>query len=186
LLSIYGPKIQSVELTELSDNEDSVDSLRRSFLMTGPPIEPHESEDSLQPLPPAVTAGANVVVAWSSFLFVLLQSVCTFFTALDGLRVLIGVGALTSIIAAGKAWDKFHTDWIRVPMMGLALAGALLNLIVLMHVRYLRNRPASKWRRQPLTRGKIRKERVQLVLSLATLVLVLVEGVTHLRTFHHF
>ena len=152
--------------------------------MTSPPVKPHESEDSL-PLP-AATGGVNVVVAWSSFLFVLLQSVCTFFTALEGLRVLIGVGALTSIVGAGKFWDKFHTDWIRVPMVVFALAGALLNLIVLMHVRYLRNRPASKWRQKPLTRGKIRKERVQLVLSLATLVLVLVEEITHLRTFHHF
>jgi hypothetical protein len=152
--------------------------------MTSPPVKPHESEDSL-PLPGA-TAGVNIVVAWSSFLFVLLQSVCTFFTALDGLRVLIGVGALTSIVGAGKFWDRFHTDWIRVPMVGFALAGALLNLIVLMHVRYLRNRPASQWRQKPLTRGKIQKERVQLVLSLVTLVLVLVEEITHLRTFHHF
>jgi hypothetical protein len=152
--------------------------------MTSPPVKPNESEDSL-PLP-AVTVGVNVVVAWSSFLFVLLQSVCTFFAALDGLRVLIGLGALTSIVGAEKVWDRFHTDWIRVPMVGLALAGALLNLIVLTHVRYLRKRPASQWRQKPLTRGKIRKERLQLVLSLATLVLVLVEEIGHLRTFHHF
>jgi len=152
--------------------------------MTSYPVKPHESEDSL-PLP-AVTVGANVVVAWSSFIFILLQSVCTFFTALDGLRVLIGVGALTSIIEAGGVWDKFHTDWIRVPMVGFALAGALLNLIVLMHMRHLRNRPGSKWRQKLLTRGKIRKERVQLVLSLATLVLVLIEETMHLRTFHRF
>lgn len=157
--------------------------------MTSPPMtstsaKPRVAEDSHQP--PASTGEVNVVVAWSSFLFVLLQSVCTFFTALDGLRVLIGVGALTSIVGAGKFWDKFHTDWIRVPMVGFALAGALLNLIVLMHVRYLRNRPASQWRQKPLTRGKIQKERVQLVLSLVTLVLVLVEEITHLRTFHHF
>jgi hypothetical protein len=152
--------------------------------MTSPPVKPNESEDSL-PLP-VVTVGVNVVVAWSGFLFVLLQSVCTFFAALDGLRVLIGLGALTSIVGAENVWDRFHTDWIRVPMVGFALAGALLNLIVLMHVRYLRNRPASQWRQKPLTRGKIQKERVQLVLSLVTLVLVLVEEITHLRMFHHF
>jgi hypothetical protein len=127
---------------------------------------------------------AQGVIAWSSFFFVLLQSVCTFFTALDGLRVVIGVGALASVVEAGKVWDRFHTNWIRVPMVGLALVGALLNLAVLRRVWRLRSRPSAQWRRVPVSARKMRMERVQFVLSVITLALILVEEIMHWRTFH--
>jgi hypothetical protein len=53
-----------------------------------------------------------------------------------------------------------------------------------MHVRQLRNRPASQWRQKPLSIGQKRSELAQLVLSLATLVLIGVEEYLHL-SFHH-
>jgi cytochrome b subunit of formate dehydrogenase len=140
---------------------------------------------------PAGWAPENVVkvqsgIAWSSFVFSVLQSVCTFFAALDGLRLLIGAGALAAATQAGTRWDHFHKDWIRIPMVGFALAGALLNLLVLWQIRRLRNRPAAQWRQQPVPASKRRMERVQLVLSWITLVLIAVEEITHFRTFHRF
>ena len=147
------------------------------------PLRQVEFEDSMTRLMPE-TGRARGVIAWSSFVFVLLQSVCTFFTALDGLRLLIGVGSLAALAQAGVAWDHLHRDWIRVPMMSIALVGALLNLVTLIHIRYLRNRPASQWRQKPLTPHKIRMERVQFILSLITLALIGIEELTHLRTFH--
>jgi fumarate reductase subunit C len=123
-------------------------------------------------------------LALSSFLFVLLQSVCTFFTALDGLRLIVGVGALTSITQAGIVWDHFHSNWIRIPMVAFALAGSLLNLAILRRIRRLRNRPASQWRQKPLTPRKIRMERIQIILSWATLAFIAVEELTHFHTFH--
>ena len=79
---------------------------------------------------------------------------------------------------------RFHADAIRVPMIVIALLGSLLNLAILMHVRHLRNRPAAQWRRRSLSLREKRKELAQLVLSLATLVLVGVEEYLHL-SFHH-
>jgi hypothetical protein len=146
-------------------------------------VEPLESTGPL----PEIKGGPEKfqgVLALSSFLFVLLQSVCTFFTALDGLRLIIGVGSLTSIIQAGIIWDHFHTDWIRIPMMGFALAGSLLNLAILRRIRRLRNHPAAQWRQKPLSPRKVRMERIQLILSWITLALMAVEEVTHLHTFH--
>jgi hypothetical protein len=146
-------------------------------------VEPLESTGPL----PEIKGGPEKVqgiIAFSSFLFVLLQSVCTFFTALDGLRLIIGVGSLTSIIQAGIIWDHFHTDWIRIPMMGFALAGSLLNLAILRRIRRLRNHPAAQWRQKPLSPRKVRMERIQLILSWITLALMAVEEVTHLHTFH--
>jgi hypothetical protein len=125
-------------------------------------------------------------IAWSSFVFSVLQSVCTFFAALDGLRLVIGAGALAAATQAGVRWDHLHQNWIRIPMVAFALAGALLNLVILWQIWRLRNRPAAQWRRKPVPASKIRMERVQFVLSWITLVLIGVEEVTHFRTFHHF
>jgi len=144
-----------------------------------------ESDDGLSRVMPSEFGKAQGVIGWSSLLFAVLQSVCSFFVALDGLRFLIGVGALAGVVAAGERWDRLHADWIRVPMIVLSLAGALLNLTVLLHVRHLRRRPAAQWRVRPLTPRKLRAERVQLVLSVVTLVLVAVEEVGHWHTFHH-
>ncbi|MGA7157716.1 MAG: hypothetical protein WBY53_12755 [Acidobacteriaceae bacterium] len=129
-----------------------------------------------------VTGGA---IAWSSFFFALLQSICTFFVAVNGLRLLLGVGALA--ISAGFAadLDRFHHSWIRVPMIALALGGSLLNIVILIQIRVLRNRPSSKWRQVALTSGKIRMERMQWLLSIATIGLVVVEEYLHLRITGH-
>jgi hypothetical protein len=147
--------------------------------------KPRESESSQSRLIPVETGTAKGVIAWSSFFFALLQSICTFFAAVDGLRLVIGIGSLATSTWIGAALDRFHSDWIRVPMMGLALLGALLNLAVLAQVRYLRNRPASRWRQEPLSQHKIRMARVQLALSLATLALVGIEEYLHLQLRGH-
>jgi hypothetical protein len=125
-------------------------------------------------------------IVWSSFIFSVLQSVCTFFAGLAGLRLLIGAGALAAITQAGIVWDHFHTDWIRIPMVGFALGGSLLNLVILWQIRRLRNRPAAQWRRGSVPAPKLRMERVQFLLSWITLLLVGLEEITHFRTFHHF
>jgi hypothetical protein len=152
--------------------------------MTSARAELDEAEDALSRVKPSETGKVQGVIAWSSLLFAVLQSVCSFFVALDGLRLVIGVGALASVAGAGEQWDRLHTDWVRVPMVALAVAGALLNLTVLLHVRHLRSRPSARWRQRPLTSRKIRMERVQLLLSVVTLVLVAVEEISHWHTFH--
>jgi len=52
-------------------------------------------------------------------------------------------------------------------------------LYTLWNVRRLRNRPAAQWRRVPLTAKKKASERLQLILSIVTLVLLAAEWITH-------
>jgi len=73
---------------------------------------------------------------------------------------------------------------IRIPMIGLALLGSLLNLAILMQIRRLRRRPASQWRQKPLSAHKIRMERMQWILSTATLVLIGIEEFQHFHQLH--
>ena len=143
------------------------------------------SPEKTQPHTLQVSPTAAKGIAWSSMCFALLQSICTFFAAVDGLRVAIGIGTLSISAWMGSALDRFHTDWVRVPMITFALFGALLNLVILAQVRHLRSRPASQWRIAPLSTKKIWTERLQFTLSLATLVLVGIEEYLHLHLFSH-
>jgi len=154
--------------------------------MTSSPYtaKPKTPEGKLTKWMPTETGSAQGVIAWSSLCFALLQSICTFFAALDGLRLAIGVGSLAFAASAGATLDKFHANQIRIPMIVIALLGSLLNLVVLAHIRRLRKRPASQWRQVPLSAHRRRMERVQLIVSYVTLLLVGIEEFLHFRTFH--
>lgn len=124
-------------------------------------------------------------IALSSLLFAILQSICTFFAALDGLRLGIGISSLVLAASTAKAIDSIHVDWLRVPMVCAALIGSILNLIVFWQIRRLRARPAAKWRQAPLRPRKLRTERLQFILSIATLLLIGLEERQHLIWLHH-
>ena len=119
------------------------------------------------------------IINWSSFIFALLQSICSAIIAISGLRVVIGLGALAAAAGVNAPARGFHADAIRIPMMALSLVGALVNLYLLWHVRRLRNRPAARWRQKPITPRKGNSELLQFVLSTLTLILLAAEWLTH-------
>jgi hypothetical protein len=123
------------------------------------------------------------LINWSALFFAVLQSVCSAFIALNGVRLLIGVGAFAAASGALKLADRMHIDAIRIPMMLLALAGSLLNLVVLWQVWRLRKRPASAWRQTAVPKRKLASEWLQFILSILTLVLLAAEFVAH-RLLH--
>ena len=120
------------------------------------------------------------LIALSSFFFVLLQSACTAFIAISGLRLLIGLGSLAAASSGLKFLASIHADRIRIPMLLLAVAGSFINLYAIQRTRSLRARPSSAWRMLPLTPEKRRSESIQIVLAIATLLLVAAEEALHL------
>ncbi|HEX8925391.1 MAG TPA: hypothetical protein VF786_06335 [Terriglobales bacterium] len=145
-----------------------------------------ESLNLSSPADPSTGARtAFQVIAWSSLLFALLQSICTFFAALNGLRVGIGVSSLVLAASTAATIDSFHVDWLRIPMIVLALAGSVLNVLVIAQMRRLRARPSAQWRRSPSVPRKSRSEWTQLGLSVATLILIALEERQHLIWLHH-
>ena len=137
------------------------------------------------------TAAAQAVsrfkwIGWSSLFLAVVQSVCTIFVALSGLRLLLGAATFGAAIGVMKFADKrIHIDAVRIPMVLFALAGAVFNLVALWQVRRLRGRAASAWRQKSVSRSKFASERVQLALSVLTLILLAVESYYHLRNTHH-
>ncbi len=124
----------------------------------------------------AVSIGAVIVA--------LLQSLCTAVLTINGIRVAIGLAAL----AAGSIWEPvraFHRDAIRIPMLIVAVAGAVVNLAVLAWVWRLRARPEAQWRRSEISRKQRRSERLQVAMAVLTLVLVGAETWAHAILHRH-
>lgn len=118
------------------------------------------------------------VLSGASVLMALLQSLCTAILTINSIRLGIGLAALAAGSIAAPLLS-FHRDAIRIPMLWLAVAGAVVNLAVLFWIWHLRARPESQWRRQEISKKQRRSERVQLVLSIVTLALVALEIWTH-------
>lgn len=134
---------------------------------------------------PSLSAAPSLPVSpklinFSALFFAVLQSVCSAFIALNGVRLLIGVGAFAAASGALKLADRMHVAAIRIPMMLLALGGSVLNLVVLWQIWRLRRRPASAWRQQPVSKQKRMSEWLQFTLSVLTLFLLATEFVAHL------
>lgn len=146
---------------------------------------PIQEQNQRPPSPNSESAGVfgglrqMRTIGWTSAMFALLQSLCTAVLTISGIRVAIGLSALAAasgIYAPAKGW---HQDAIRIPMLILATAGALVNLAVLAWIRHLRNRPSAQWRRRELTTKQKRSERLQVALAIITLALVGLETWTH-------
>lgn len=125
-------------------------------------------------------------VAFTSFLFVLLQSVCAAVMAISGLRLVIGLTSLAAASLLPSFFFILHEPRFRIPMLAVAVLGSAVNLFVLWRIRTLRARPASQWRIQPPTTAQKRSETAQFAISLVTLGLVIVESVLHHRLHGSF
>jgi hypothetical protein len=137
------------------------------------------SPDPLSKAAPEPPVGGRKWVGWTSLVIAVLQSACTAVIAISGVRVVIGLTALAAAAGVNAPARGFHSDAIRIPMMILAFCGAVVNLYVIGRIRRLRARPASQWRQTPVPPSKLRSERLQIALSVITLLLLLAEWVTH-------
>jgi len=122
---------------------------------------------------------------WTAIGFAVLQSICALAVTLATAGTLISISLLSAFSGLMRVAVSFHADWIRLPMLGIALAGALLNLWVLARLRRLRANPASAWRRKPADHAQLHREKIQLAVALATLALVAIEACLHFHYHGH-
>lgn len=120
------------------------------------------------------------VLTGASLLMAVLQSVCTAVLTISGIRLAIG---LTAFALAGSVYAPvrlFHQDALRIPMLTLAVAGSIVDLAVLAWMRHLRARPSAQWRKRELSGKEKRSQRLQVALSILTLILVALESWAHI------
>lgn len=124
--------------------------------------------------------GRGLAVGLTSLFFILLQSACTAFMAVSGLRLLIGIGSLAAATTGLRFMAELHGTAIRIPMEAVAIIGSVVNLYAIWRIRNLRARPASQWRVRPATPKQRRSESWQIGLAVLTLLLVAVEWGFHI------
>jgi hypothetical protein len=145
----------------------------------------HTQSDASPTVPGTKSAApSGHLISWASLAFALLQSLCTAVIAVSGIRVAIGLTALAAAAGVDVPAKGWHADAIRIPMMLFALLGACVNLYIVGRIRRLRARPSSQWRQTPVPKSKLNSERLQIALSVITLLLLLAEWVTH-PMIHH-
>lgn len=118
-------------------------------------------------------------VSWASLLVALAQSLCTAVLTISGIRVAIGLSALAAASGIYAPAKGFHQDAIRIPMLILAAAGAVVNLAVVFWIWHLRSRPSAQWRKRELSPKEKRSEKLQVAMAILTLILVGLETWTH-------
>ena len=89
---------------------------------------------------PKHSEGRSLAVGLTSLFFILLQSACTAFMAISGLRLLIGIGSLAAATAGMKFLATLHGAALRIPMELFAIAGSVVNLYAVRRVRKLRHK----------------------------------------------
>jgi hypothetical protein len=120
----------------------------------------------------------GVLIGWASLALAAVQAICAAAVALSGVRVLLGMTSLMAAGAVGPA-QGFHRNALRIPILWFAGILAALNLLLLWNENRIRRNPSAQWRLQPLTSSQRRGRWVQLATSIATLLLILAEVVTH-------
>jgi hypothetical protein len=72
-----------------------------------------------------------------------------------------------------------HADIIRIPVLLVSAAAAVIMLAVLWNSWRARNRPAARWRKKPMTLREKFSFAITLVASVLTVALVVGEVIEH-------
>ncbi len=133
-----------------------------------------EARSATQSAPLPSTSG-SVLAGMSALTFAVIEGVCAGLVLLKGVALFSGLIALMA--AGASSW--MHSDPVRVPLMVLAGAAALLNLYVIGNGWRLRRSPAAAWRVRALTAAERRRAGFVVAASLFTLALIAAEVYGH-------
>ena len=121
------------------------------------------------------------VIGLTSLFFILLQSACTAFMAISGLRLLIGIGSLAAATTGMNLLASIHGGAIRIPMEIVAVAGSVINLLCDMARKVVARPTFFSMASRSSASNTRRAEWIQVALAILTLVLVAIEWVIHIR-----
>lgn len=108
----------------------------------------------------------------------LMEAACIFFVSVYGLATSLGLGALA--ITWGS---EVHSAPVRLPLLAVATAGALLSLWLVWNRWRLRSAPAARWRKKPLSRRE--RLRISFILAVSVLTLLVVGRELYLHHVQH-
>mgnify|MGYP001094563990 CR=1 FL=1 len=116
--------------------------------------------------------------------FALLGAPCAMAAALGPVAVVMGIGSVSVASATHLQIELFDMPWVRLPMLALALLGAVANLAAVFHARRIR-RELPQGGLLPLSHQDRRRTRAAVALSALTLAIILAEQLAHRFVMQH-
>ncbi|HEU5400721.1 MAG TPA: hypothetical protein VFU86_05145 [Terriglobales bacterium] len=108
----------------------------------------------------------SVLLSATSFAGGIIQGACAILVASSTAKIFLGIAGL----AAALKTSELHANIIRLPLMAVSAALALVTLFVLWNAHRMRNRSTSSWRKRALTA----RQKAGIIFSFAAAVLTLV------------
>jgi len=103
------------------------------------------------------------------------EGACAILVASASAKLFVGLGA---VAGAAKA-SRLHADVIRIPVLLVSAASAVIMLVVLWNAWRARNRSAARWRKRPMTTREKFSFVITLLASVLTLALFAGEAMEH-------
>ena len=125
------------------------------------------------------SSSPSLLVSSAAFVGSLIEGACAILVASASAKVFVGLGAVAGAVKA----SRLHADIIRIPVLLVSAAAALITLLVLWNAWRARNRSAARWRKKPMTLREKFSFAITLVASVLTVALVVGEVIEH-PVFH--
>ena len=125
------------------------------------------------------SSSPSLLLSSAAFVGSLVEGACAILVASASAKLFVGLGAVAGAVKA----SRLHADIIRIPVLLVSAAAALITLLVLWNAWRARNRSAARWRKKPMTLREKFSFTITLVASGLTLALVVGEVIEH-PVFH--
>jgi hypothetical protein len=117
----------------------------------------------------------SLLLSSAAFVGSLVEGACAILVASASAKLFVGLGALAGAVKA----SRLHADIVRIPVLLVSAAAALIALLLLWNAWRARNRSAARWRKKPLTLREKFSLAFTLLASVLTLALVIGETIEH-------
>jgi hypothetical protein len=121
------------------------------------------------------SSSPSLLFSGAAFIGSLVEGACAILVASASAKLFVGLGAVAGAVKA----SRLHADIIRVPVLLVSAAAAIIMLVVLSNAWRARNRSAARWRKRPMTIREKFSFAITLLASVLTLALVVGEALEH-------
>jgi hypothetical protein len=121
------------------------------------------------------SSSTSLLLSSAAFVGSLVEGACAVLVASASAKLFVGLGAVAGAVKA----SRLHSDIVRIPVLLISAAAALITLLVLWNAWRARSRSAARWRKKPMTLREKFSLAISLLASVLTLALVIGEAIEH-------
>ena len=122
-----------------------------------------------------MSSSPSLLLSSAAFVGSLVEGACAILVASASAKLFVGLGAVAGAVKA----SRLHSDIVRIPVLLVSAAAALITLLVLWNAWRARNWSAARWRKKPMTLREKFSLAISLLASVLTLALVIGEAIEH-------